>query len=145
MQRRGKSLVGHTGDEDLTIVVLHIGDRERPLRVELEHCLRIRLIRNSDLGVRNAVQLQDFQSAMVDFHDRRKRVCAPAALYRNEDLLRGLMHDHVIDDDLVIRRAKKCGEFLVETPDEVTTFKIVEMPSSTSACDATSVDRSAKA
>ena len=34
------------------------------------------------------------------------------------------MHNHVIDDDIVVRRTQKCGKLLIETADEVATFEV---------------------
>ncbi|MBV9112103.1 MAG: hypothetical protein JOY67_04690 [Hyphomicrobiales bacterium] len=97
------------------------------MRIELEHCLRIGLVRNPDLRVRNAVELQYLQLTVVDFYDRRKRVGASTTLDRNEDLLRGLMHSHVVNDDLVLRRTEKPGQLLIDALDEVPPFEVVKI------------------
>jgi hypothetical protein len=37
------------------------------------------------------------------------------------------MHNHVIDDDFVMRRAKHCGKFLIQAADQVATFEVAEI------------------
>jgi hypothetical protein len=64
---------------------------------------------------------------VVHLHECRKRIGASATFNRNKDLLRRLMHNHVIDDDLVSGRAKERGEFLVQAVDEITAFKVMKV------------------
>jgi hypothetical protein len=67
--------------------------------------------------MRNAVELQHLQPSMIDLHDRRYDLGAAAAFDGEEDLLRRLVHNHVIDNDIVIGGAHKGGELQVEAAD----------------------------
>ena len=59
---------------------------------ELQH-LFIRLVGDTHLGVRQPIQVENFELAVIDLDYHRCRVRPAAALNRQEDLLVRLMHD----------------------------------------------------
>ena len=48
-----------------------------------------------------ALEIQDFELAVVDLHDSGDRGLPASALDGKENLLLRLMHNHVINDDLI--------------------------------------------
>jgi hypothetical protein len=64
---------------------------------------------------------------MVHLNDRRKCARASAPFNRDKDLLRGLMNNHVVDDDSVGRRTKQRSKLLIQAANQVAAFKVMEV------------------
>lgn len=68
-----------------------------------------------------------FKSALMHLHHGRQCSWPAAAFNRHGDLLGCWMHDHVVDDDLVVRRAENRGKLLICTANKITAFEVVKV------------------
>jgi hypothetical protein len=75
----------------------------------------------------DGARIEQLEPAVIDAHDGRQRTHAAAPFDGQEHLLRGLVHRHVVNDDLVVGRAQQRGQLLIDPAHQVGALEVVKI------------------
>jgi hypothetical protein len=71
----------------------------------------------------HCVEVQNIQLIAVYPNDNRGRVGPTAAMGGKKNLLRGPVHQQIIDDDLIWPRAKQCRQFPIDALNQIASME----------------------